>query len=1374
MSKTAGARWAVRAADQGITSEVGPLVQAASGLSPFKYSCSAAQRRFWVLDQLNQHNPALNVAVRWKLEGAVSHHHLEVAFRMIIARHQVLRTWFSPVEGEPLQVIEPWMELKIPVVDLRELPEPLRTAESERLARREAGASFDLATLPLIRVTHLRLRDAESMLLLTAHHIICDGWSIGIMAREMGAICLALKNGQTPKLEPLKQSYAAYWSRPRSALPDADVGAELEYWGALLRGVRQFEIQPDHPRPAVQTANSDIRSLLIERTLTDAMLKLSRQHYCTLFTLSFAAFLTLLHRYTGETDIAVGTQFAGRDEVELEDMVGPFINSLLLRNDLSGSPTFLEVLDRVRERVIEAYEHRRLPLERLLEIVKPRRDSSRNALFSVNFIFQRSFISDEDYGDFRLVDMPSCPAGAIYDLNIFMVGRPEGWRVACEYNTDLFDAETIEGLLGHFRKLLHSIVADPHRPIALLPILGDAERAYLVTECNRTDALYPRHLTLPALFQSQAVRTPDAAALLCGGRHMSYGELDRASNRLAHCLLSQGIRPGSRVGVYLERSCDLVIALMAILKAGSAYIPLDPTYPMERIAHILENARPAALLTRSMLRRNLPDGPIGLMILETDALAIDAFPADSLAAMPAPGDVAYLIYTSGSTGMPKGVQVQHHSLANLLWAMLQYPGLAAADTLLSVTTISFDIAALEIFLPLIVGARLSLAREDEVADGRKLQELLEAQSVSVLQGTPATWRLLLESGWKPGPLFKMLCGGEALQRKLADALLEGGGELWNMYGPTETTIWSSALRVQGRAGAVPLGPPIANTGFYVLDQRKELVPIGVPGELYIGGEGVALGYHDLPDITRERFIASPFCDTPGARLYRTGDMVRRRRDGCFDYLGRSDQQIKLRGFRIELGEIESVLQRHPNVAEAAATVGHDTAGEPAMWAYVVPRDIASAPSHELIGALRSDMKKTLPAYMHPSSIAVVDALPRTPNGKIDRQALPRPAQAAVDPGSSAPLSVVEQKLERIWCSILGLSSVGRDTDFVDLGGHSLLAARLLAHIESEFDRKLSLAALFKAPTIAEQAKLLGRGEQREYDFRQVIRLQANGSKPPLIAINNTGVYYYKLSRHLGPGQPLIALQLFDPRLRREPLAQSFEQIAAGYVQLIREYQPVGPYQLMGWCLGGALAFEVARQLTAQKQEVSMLTLFDTWAPGYRKRLPAILAFLADYSYRWQLILADWTRVASRHGGIKEFLAHRTLIRRVRSWLGIGDATVRGHAANDAGEQEDERYDQWLLGYLEESVGAYIPGVFTGNITLICSSREPRGLFLDRRMGWGKLCSGTVDVAIVEGDHFTMFQDPGVTQIARHLVGKMDLEGADSYGFDREGSMAAAS
>jgi amino acid adenylation domain-containing protein len=894
-------------------------------------------------------------------------------------------------------------------------------------------------------------------------------------------------------------------------------------------------------------------------------------------------------------------------------------------------------------------------------------------------------------------------------------------------------------------------VDEPARKTSGLTVLDEIER--------REPAIEAEHLTLPQLFQAQAKRTPEAIAVICGELGMSYRELDAASNRLARQLQRRGVEPRSRVAVFLDRSPELVVALLAVLKSGSAYVPLDPAYPAERLQYLFENSRAAALITRASLRGRLACEAIPVIAVDSHALSIAEESSEGLAPIASPADAAYVIYTSGSTGRPKGVAIHHRALVNLLSAMSRQPGMTVRDTAVSVTTISFDIAMLELFLPLTLGAKLIVAREQETADGAMLLELLRRQGVTFMQATPVTWRLLLEAGWLGHPPLKMLCGGEAMPRKLAESLLKCGGELWNMYGPTETTVWSSALRVESGEGPVPIGTPISNTQFYVLDSHQEPVPPGTAGELFIGGDGVALGYFELPEETREKFVPDKFRKLPGATLYRTGDMVRLKHDGRMEYLGRTDQQVKLRGFRIELGEIDAALSRHPDVAEAVAILGQDPSGEGAIWAYAVPRRGQAESSEILASALRESVARFLPSYMCPSAIVILDALPRTPNGKIDRRSLPAPEREKRQ--SKEPtelLNEVERRLSNIWGSVLGLEAIGKTADFFELGGHSLLAAQLLARIDAEFGRRLSLLSLFKAPSIVEQAKLLMQDGQREYEFRQVVRLQIDGSKPPLIAIHNTGVYYYNLSKCLGADQPLTTLQLFDPAIPRQSLPKTLEDIAAEYVQLIRTFQANGPYKLIGWSVGGVLAFEVARQLVEAGHEVSLLAMIDTWAPGQRDRLPKWRGVLADYSHRWQLIGTDWQKVISREQSLGAFVAQRTLFKRLLRWLGHPQGDAHAPVGFEAREASAENYDRWLLGYLEERAQGYELRSYSGKITLLCSAREPRGLFLDPRMGWGAFALGGVDVAIIEGDHFTMFKGRGLEQMAARISEAMAVQG----------------
>ncbi|MDB5361077.1 MAG: thioester reductase [Rhodospirillales bacterium] len=1314
-----------------------------------QYPCTLAQERFWILDRLLPGNPALNIAVRWRLVGRISTSELEQAFRLILSRHESLRTAFVERDGGLVQIIKPSVGFRLPAVDLTGLSEDAAEAEMERLTKLEACGSFDLAQPPMLRATQLRVRHDQSVLLVTVHHVVADGWSIGVLAREMGEICAALQAGRLPTLPPLSLSYGDFARQQRNDLSNADFETDELFWRQSLGGMKHFELQTDFPRPLEQTANGSIVSILLPRTITDAFARLARRNGCTLFMAALANLYTLLHRYSDETDIAIGTQTAGRDEVDVENLVGLFINTLVLRGDLSGGPTFEDMLERTRDLVSDAFEHQRLPLERVIEIVAPQRDLSRNALFSVNFIFQRSFIENAAYGEFRLVDMPSRSAGALYDLNFFMVERPEGWRISCEYNTDLFEQATAQRLIEHFSNLMQSAIAEPNRKISALPILSEAERRALTIEANDTARPYPRELALPALFMEQAVKTPSAVAVACGRASLTYEELDRASSSLAHHLLALDVG-GRLVGVMLERSVDLPIALLGIMKAGAAYVPLDPAYPAARLAQIVEDAGLVALVTSSSLReRSLGDMPR----LEIDRLEDRAGPQP----LP-PVDAearAYVIFTSGSTGRPKGVQIPHRALVNFLWAMRERPGLKADDVLLSVTTISFDIAALEMFLPLIVGARLVIATAAQIVDGRELLTVLEREKATVLQATPVTWELLIDAGWRGASGLKMLCGGEALSRRLANQLLQRGGELWNMYGPTETTIWSSAHRVGPGKGPVPIGGVIANTQFYVVDGADGLVPPGAPGELIIGGDGVAIGYLGRDDLTRARFAPDVFRPDAGGRLYRTGDIVRSRGAGEFEYLGRTDHQVKLRGFRIELGEIEAAILADPEIAEAVATIHRPDAGEPSLAAYIVASGAQRKPPPQIVARLRAQLAQSLPKYMQPQFLTVLDALPRTPNGKIDREALPAPVVASGPlQGTALPLDKIEQQLAAIWQSVLSVENIDRGVDFFELGGHSLLAARLLMRVEAEFGHKISLASLFKSPTLESMARLLKQTDLRQHDFRQIVRLQTTGSKSPVIGINNTGLYF-TLSKRLGNDRPFTALQLFDPSFSRDRMPDSFEAIAEQYVALMREVQPTGPYALLGWCVGGALAFEVALQLIAAGETITLLAMIDTWAPNYIKDLGPIRGRLANYSYRWQLILQDWVRARTEPGGLRRFIGNRLFVQRIARLFGRQGASADMTLGAQARYVTADGYDQWLLRYLQEKIGRYRPGTYAGEITILRSEQEPRGPFLDPSFGWQQHTDRPVDVVTIPGDHFSIFKEPGVDDMAREIARRID-------------------
>ena len=789
-----------------------------------------------------------------------------------------------------------------------------------------------------------------------------------------------------------------------------------------------------------------------------------------------AAFKVLLYRYTGSTDIVVGCPVASRHLPELESLIGFFLSTLVLRTDLSDDPTFQDVLGRVRDMALGAYAHRDIPFEQLVEELQPQRDMSYTPLFQVMFVLQNAPMPDMTLSGLTLRPFEFDSGAAKFDLTLYLKETATGLVGAFEYNTDLFKAATIARLIGHFQQLLAGIAAQPEHPISQLPLLTQREQHQLLVEWNESESEYPQTLCLHQLFAAQVERTPDKTAVVCANQKFTYRELNAKANQLAHYLRTLGVRPGVLVGICVTRSLDMVVGLLGILKAGGAYVPLDPSYPAERLTFMLADAQVSVLLTQESLVDSVPHHQAQVVCLDVDWASIASYSDQNPLSEATPDHLAYVIYTSGSTGQPKGVQILHRALVNFLSAMRLTPGLTEADTLLSVTTLSFDIAALELYLPLIVGACLVIVSRDVATDGAQLLTQLTSCNATVMQATPATWRMLLASGWQGHGALKILCGGEALDRDLALQLLECGAELWNLYGPTETTIWSAIQKVDSQQDSfaqksiVSIGRPIANTQFYVLDRMLQPVPVGVPGELHIGGCGLAQGYLNRPDLTTERFIPNPFSPDPTSRLYKTGDLVRYQPDGTLEYLSRIDDQVKLRGFRLELGEIEAVLSRYPIIREAAVVVRRDKPDSQRLVAYVVLDAEQTLNRTELHSFLASK----LPQYMVPSTLVRLEALPLTPNGKVDRRSLPAPDSAQVQDNDIfvAPSTPIEEMLAGIWSEVLGLEQVSIHDNFFELGGHSLLATQVMSRLRQVFAIELSLRRLFEDPTIARLAQVI--------------------------------------------------------------------------------------------------------------------------------------------------------------------------------------------------------------------------------------------------------------------------------------------------------------
>ena len=1071
---------------------------------PSELPLSFAQARLWFLDRLESEKYAYNMPSAVKLIGNLSIPALEQSLIEIISRHEALRTTFVMGSKQPMQVIAPQQAITLTIVDLQDLKADDRETEVQRLALAEAKHPFDLTTGPLLRVSLLQLNKAENILLLTMHHIAGDAWSMGVLVGELATLYESFVRGKQPQLPELPIQYADFAVWQRQWLQAEVLKTQLAYWKQQLDGApASLNLPTDRPRPPVQTFLGETTSFVLSAELSEAIKTLSRQEGVTLFMTLLAAFKVLLYRYSGTGDIVVGSPIANRHRAELEGLIGFFVNTLVLRTDLSDNPTFRGLLSRVREVTLGAYDHQDLPFDLLVEELKPERDLSYTPLFQVMFILQNAPMSAIELSDLTLQSVATSSKTAKFDLTLSIQENESGIGGELEYNSDLFDATTIARMAGHFQILLEGIVANPQERVAQLPLLTSSEKYRLLLEWNNTQTEYPQDKCIHQLFEEQVEKSPNAVALVFKNKQLTYRELNQRANQLAHYLRKLGVQPEVPVCLCVDRSIEMVVGLLGILKAGGAYVPLDPAYPQERLEYIKQDVRSPLLLTQQQLKVELFDQATHVVYLDTDWEEIQQHSQENPVTSAKTINLAYVIYTSGSTGKPKGVEIAHGNVVNFLNAMQQTVELMPQDVLLAVTTIAFDIAALEIFLPLMVGASVVVASREVVSDGVQLSALLANSQATVMQGTPATWRMLLGVGWQGNKQLKILCGGEALPSQLANQLLQQCHRLWNLYGPTETTIWSTVQQVEFGDKLVSIGRPIANTQVYILDSHLQLTPIGIPGELYIGGTGVGRGYWHRPELTYERFISNPFTLRREQRLYKTGDLVRYRSDGKIEYIGRLDHQVKIRGFRIELGEIEAVLAKHQDVQQTVVIAKQDS-----LVAYVV----ASSHTHS-VSQLRDFLRQQLPDYMVPNTFVFLESLPLTPNGKVNRKALPAPDTAK--PESENVFRTLrtdtEKELVSIWSEVLNAQQVGIDDNFFDLGGHSLLIVQLFARIRAAFQIDLPLQTLFAAPTVETLAAKLEIARQAKSSTATVtnptLDLKAEAVLDPVITAEGKPIEY---------------------------------------------------------------------------------------------------------------------------------------------------------------------------------------------------------------------------------------------------------------------------
>ena len=1045
---------------------------------PKAYPLSYAQERLWFLDQLGPGSPLYNVPLAVSLPGVVDLEALRAALQEMVRRHEVLRTRFVVRDGRPVQLVEAGLEVQLPVRDLSAVPEPERQREAQRIAAEEAVRPFDLAAGPLFRASLVRLSGAEHALVLTFHHIVSDAWSMGVFLRELAAFYDACRTGRPAGLPALPIQYADFAAWQREWLTGSVLEEQLAYWRARLEGAPALlELPADRPRPKTQSFAGAAHAFRLQPRLAQALSALARSEGSTLFMCLLGCFLVLIHRYSGQRDLVVGSPIANRNRAELEGLIGFFVNTLALRTDLSGDPTFRELLGRVREVTLGAYAHQDLPFEKLVEELQPERSLAHNPLFQVMFTLQNA----PGQG------MPAAPGQegpaqlgngtAKFDLSLLMAEAGDELIGVFEYTTDLFEPARIHRMAKHFETLIEGITADPDRPLSELPLLTATEWQELVVEANQTTAPYPDRC-VHELFEERAARQPEATAVLSGGRQFTYGELNTRANRLAHELRARGTGPQSVIAICLERSFDMIVAVLGTLKAGAAYLPIDPAYPDERIAFMLADSAAPVLVSSERLIRQLPAPAGQVLCLDRDAELLQNHSDGNPPSRALLDDLAYVIYTSGSTGQPKGVAIPHRGLTNLLDWESRNVAPAPGMRTLQFAALGFDVSFQEIFTTLCAGAALVLVDEYHRRDPSALLELLADATVDCLFVPYVMLQQLASSPHETmltPHLKRVTTAGEQLHlTPRIEAFLSRmrGCPLYNQYGPTETHVVTELVLTgapQKWPRLPPIGRPIQNIQVFVLDEHLKPVPAGVPGELCIGGVGLARGYLNRPALTAERFVPHPFSRIPGARLYRTGDLARLRPDATIEFLGRMDEQVKVRGFRIEPGEIEAALADHPAVAEAAVLARED-AGDRRLVAYLVPASGRSAP----LGELRALLKAKLPAHMIPQTFVMLERLPLSPNGKLDRRALPVPdsSRPELEKSYVPPRTETESALCAIWGQVLGIEKVGVEDNFFELGGHSLLATQVISRIRNVFQVELPLRRLFETPTVAEIASTI--------------------------------------------------------------------------------------------------------------------------------------------------------------------------------------------------------------------------------------------------------------------------------------------------------------
>ncbi|MBJ6360366.1 amino acid adenylation domain-containing protein [Paenibacillus sp. MAHUQ-46] len=1171
---------------------------------------SVEQYRLWFLSQLDPDSIHFNINMAFRIQGSLQEELFERSLNELVCRHESLRTVFHVRDQEPEQVILDQVYIPIAQTDLSHLPAEERELRAIDLMNEEIQQPFSLEAGPLLRARIYRLAAEERILLFTIHHIIADFSSLVKIIQELGVFYTAFINEKAPELPLLPLQFADYTYWQKVKMQGASYDKQLHYWREKLGGELPVLRMPvDRPHSPVMTHNGARLRITISPELTAELKALSRKSGVTLFNTLLAAYQTLLYRYTGQNDICIGTSISTRNKPELQDMIGMLVNNLVLRVNLAGEPTFAEVLKLARKTAFGAFAHQDIPYEKLIDELQSDRDRSRNPFFQTMLTHLHAPPSDVQslpgvtIKRFEFNKKPSA-----LELSFTITENQDVLEAVMDYNTDLFNGDTIERMLGHFQHLLQEVVLDPHRSILELPIISEAESQQILYNWSGKSRTRPLpEASVHDLFTRQASRTPEAVAIRFKNQQYTYRELDERSNQVAHYLIKKGLVRNQLVGICLDRSLELIVGLLGILKAGGAYIPLDPSYPQERLTYMLQNAQAPILITTGERKTRFEGESCSVIALDEEWKSIAQEPYTVPEGKANPNDLIYVIYTSGSTGTPKGVMVSHQGVVNHCFNIIDRFQLTPRDRVLQFTSISFDVAVQEIFPTLLAGSTLVLWKDKYLSEGGEFLAWIQQEEISVLNLTTAHWSNLVsdlkyERAELPSSLKLVIVGGEKVSYEtfLTWRRLTAGQVRWiNDYGLTETTITATMFEPDIKwqvDKVIPVGQPLNNVEIYILNHRLELVPTGVFGELYIGGAGLALGYLGQPNLSRNRFIQHPFSDDPNAKVFKTGDLARFLPDGNVEFLGRLDHQVKVRGYRIEIGEIEVQLQQYGKLAQSVVVPRTAANGEVRLAAYVVLGD-----SNARIEELKSFLKSRLPDYMVPSHYVVLDQIPLTVNGKVDTAALPKPELlASKDKEYLAPRTTSEATAVDIWRNLLENPAVGVLDNFFEVGGNSLLATQVVSQAKARFGCDIPLRYLFEYPVLADWAaqidgiKLALHAQPESEPC--MVKIQQKGEKNPLFFFHPVGgsiTCYFTLTRQLGEDQPFYAFQSHK-MVNSSLTPETIEEMANAYLQEILAFRPEGPYRLGGWSMGGFIAYEVARKLKEAGQEVIQLALIDSY------------------------------------------------------------------------------------------------------------------------------------------------------------------------------------